>query len=91
MPKLLNEDAIVQYNEAGYYFPLKVLDDKQVVASRTQLEHFEATQGKPVEGAQRSKAHLLFKWVDDLMRHSRILDAVEDLIGPDILCWNTFF
>ena len=25
------------------------------------------------------------------MRHEKILDAVEDLIGPDILCWNTFF
>jgi ectoine hydroxylase-related dioxygenase (phytanoyl-CoA dioxygenase family) len=34
---------------------------------------------------------LLFKWVDDLMRHEKILDAVEDLIGPDLLCWNTLF
>jgi non-heme Fe2+,alpha-ketoglutarate-dependent halogenase len=25
------------------------------------------------------------------MRHEKILDAVEDLIGGDILCWNTFF
>jgi ectoine hydroxylase-related dioxygenase (phytanoyl-CoA dioxygenase family) len=25
------------------------------------------------------------------MHHTKILDAVEDLIGPDILCWNTFF
>ena len=25
------------------------------------------------------------------MRHSTMLDAIEDLIGPDILCWNTLF
>ena len=31
----------------------------------------------------------LFKWIDDVMREKTILDAVEDLIGPDILCWNT--
>ena len=91
MPKLLNEEAIVQYNRDGHYFPVRILDDKQVAASRTLLEDFEAAQGKPIGGAHRNKSHLLFKWVDDLMRHSKIVDAVEDLIGPDILCWNTVF
>ncbi len=91
MSKLLNENAIAQYNRDGYYFPVRILDDDQVAANRTLLENFETTQGKPIEGAQRSKSHLLFTWVDDLMHHTKILDAVEDLIGPDILCWNTFF
>ena len=91
MLKLLNENAIAQYNREGYYFPVRILDDEQVAANRARLEKFEATQGSPIEGAQRSKSHLLFTWVDDLMRHEKILDAVEDLIGPDILCWNTFF
>ena len=91
MSKLLNENAIAQYNRDGYYFPVRILDDDQVAANRTLLENFETTQGKPIEGAQRSKSHLLFTWVDNLMHHTKILDAVEDLIGPDILCWNTFF
>ena len=89
MPKLLNEDAITQLNRDGYYFPVKILDEEQAEACRARLEEFETAQGKPVEGAQRNKCHLLFKWIDDLMRDSKILDAVEDLIGPDILCWNT--
>ena len=89
--KLLNENAVAQYNREGYYFPVKILDDEQVAANRARLEEFEAAQGSPIAGAQRSKSHLLFTWVDDLMRHEKILDAVEDLIGPDILCWNTFF
>ena len=91
MPKLLSEAAIAQYKRDGYYFPVRMLDDGEVAANRQKLETFEASQGHPVEGAQRSKSHLLFTWIDDLMRHDRILDAVEDLIGPDILCWNTFF
>ena len=89
MPKLLNEDAITQLNRDGYYFPVKILDEEQAEACRARLEKFETAQGKPIEGAQRNKCHLLFKWIDDLMRDSKILDAVEDLIGPDILCWNT--
>ena len=91
MPKVLSEDAIAQYHREGYFFPVRILDDEGVAANRRRLEEFESRQGKPVEGAQRSKSHLLFKWVDDLMRDSTLLDAVEDLIGPDILCWNTIF
>ena len=91
MLKVLNERAVEQYKRDGYYFPVKMFDDEQVAANRTLLENFETSQGKPIGGALRNKSHLLFTWVDDLMRHPKILDAVEDLIGADILCWNTFF
>ena len=91
MPKILSARAIEQYQQDGYWFPLRVLDDEQVAANRSKLTAFEKAQGKPLAGAQRSKSHLLFKWVDDLMRNDGILDAVEDLIGPDLLCWNTLF
>ncbi len=39
----------------------------------------------------RHKAHLLFTWANALARHPAILDAVEDVIGPDILCWSSTF
>lgn len=35
--------------------------------------------------------HLLCKWANDLVRHPAVLDAVEDLIGPDILVWTSRF
>ena len=91
MPKLLNEAAIEQYHRDGYYFPVRILDDDRIASCRGALERFEKDQGSPIHGAQRSKSHLLFKWVDDLMRDEKILDAVGDLIGPDLLCWNTLF
>jgi hypothetical protein len=91
MPKTLSAAAIEQYHADGYFFPLQVLNADEVESNREQLETFEQSQGHPLEGAQRNKSHLLFKWVDDLMRHGHILDAVEDMIGPDILCWNTLF
>ena len=91
MPKILTAEAIEQYRRDGYYSPLAALTAAEVSHSRNALESFEKSQGHSLQGAQRSKSHLLFKWVDDLMRHDKILDAVEDLIGPDILCWNTLF
>ena len=67
------------------------MSESEVAKVREQLEAFEAGQGHPLEGGQRSHTHLLFPWLDDLIRHPRILDAVEDLIGPDILCWGSIF
>jgi non-heme Fe2+,alpha-ketoglutarate-dependent halogenase len=91
MAGVLTDAAVEQYRDRGYYFPLPVLGEDEVSRLRGKLEAFESAQGHPIEGAQRNKSHLLFKWLDDLMRNGRILDAVEDLIGPDILCWNTIF
>ena len=91
MPKLLRKTEIDQFNRDGYCFPTQILSTEQVAACRAQLEAFETGQGQPIGGAHRNKSHLLFRWVDDLMRNSKILDAVEDLIGPDLLCWNTLF
>ena len=91
MPRVLSDAAVAQYREQGYYFPVPVLSRGEVSDLRGRLEDFERGQGHPIQGAQRSKSHLLFKWLDDLARDDRILDVIEDLIGPDILCWNTIF
>jgi hypothetical protein len=63
----------------------------EALGLRRQLEAVEARQGGKLEAVQRSRAYLLFKWLDDLIRDSRVLDPVEQLIGPDILCWSTIF
>lgn len=89
MAKILSATARLQYQNDGYYSPVNVLSPDEVAERRAALETFEHAQGNPITGAQRSKSHLLFTWVDALIRHPRILDAVEDIIGPDILCWNT--
>ena len=88
--KLIKE-AIEQYRNDGFYFPVRILDGEEAAGYRSSLEAFEAAQGGPIGGAFRNKSYLLFQWVDELMRNPEILNAVEDLIGPDILCWNTLF
>ncbi len=37
----------------------------------------------------RVKPYLLFPWAAEIVRHPAILDAVEDLVGPDILVIHT--
>ena len=57
---------------------------------RASLEKFEAAypDQKPL---LRNKSHLAFRWADDLIRHPGILDVVEQIIGPNILCWGSSF
>ncbi|MBX2880745.1 MAG: phytanoyl-CoA dioxygenase family protein [Granulosicoccus sp.] len=89
--KYLDDQSIAQFQNAGHLSPISIISESQAQEYRIQLESYEAELGHPVKGPLRTKPHLLFKWVDDLMRHPTILDCVEDLIGPDILCWNSWF
>jgi len=66
------------------------LTTAEAAALRARLEAYEANAGA-LAGPLRHKPHLLFTWLNDLVRHPRILDAVQDVIGPDILCWGTSF
>ena len=88
--KSLSEAAVQQYRELGYCAPVPVLARAEAGELRHRLEGFEATGGA-MQGLIRHKPHLLFTWLNELIRHPRIMDAVEDVIGPDILCWGTSF
>ena len=90
MTKVLSEAAVRQYNEQGYYAPIRVMSTAEALDLRTKLESFEAGAG-PLAGRLRQKSHLLFTWLNDLIRHPAILDAVEDVLGPDLLCWGSSF
>ena len=86
----LSAAAIHQYREDGYYAPVRALSAEEAAALRRRLEDYEqASSG--LRGPLRHKTHLLFTWLNDVIRHPGILDAVEDLIGPNILCWGTSF
>ncbi|MEO5700940.1 MAG: phytanoyl-CoA dioxygenase family protein [Casimicrobiaceae bacterium] len=91
MPNVLTEAQIDQYRREGCVYPIRAIPEAQALAIRQRLEDFEAQAGGPLAGGLRHKSHLLFSWLGDLVRESRIVDAVVDLYGPDLLCWTTNF
>jgi len=95
MPKLptrmLTPAQIAQYEEQGYLAPIRVMEETEALALRNKLEEIEASMGGPLRGDLRHKTHLLFPFLAELVRHPKILDAVEDVLGPDILCWSSNF
>jgi non-heme Fe2+,alpha-ketoglutarate-dependent halogenase len=91
MANVLSSSQIDQYQLDGCVFPIRVISESDAMALRKRLEVFEATSGEPLRGDLRHKSHLLFSWLGDLVRESRIVEAVADLHGPDLLCWTTNF
>ena len=91
MATSLTEAEIARYREQGYLAPLPVMAEDEALALRARLEAVEAGMGGPLRGDLRHKTHLLFPFLADLVRHPRILDAIADLLGPDLLCWTSNF
>ena len=79
MTKLSAAD-IASYQEHGYLSPIRVLSDDEARGYRTKLEAIEAS-GAGNEGYLRSKPHLLYTFLYDLVRHPKVLDAVEACLG----------
>jgi len=91
MPKLLSQEQVERFNRDGYLHPIRVMGAEQANELRLRLEAHEAATGGPLRGDLRHKAHLLFAWLGDLVRNDVLLDAVEDLHGPDLLDWTSNF
>ena len=91
MPKILSQQQIDQFWRDGCIFPIRVMSEADALEIRRRLEAFEAKTGGPLKGDLRHKSHLLFSWLGDLVRHETIVDAIEDLYGPNLFCWTTNF
>ncbi len=95
MTGTLSTAEIAQYHETGQVGPVPALSSLEVNYFRSALEAAEATLGTTLTNAPgqiRAKTHLLYPWMAELVRHPAILDAVESLIGPNLLvyhltCW----
>ena len=88
---LLDSAAVASYRRDGIYFPIRVMDAAQAGNMLSRLERIEAEFGGRLPARVNQKPHLLFPWLAELVRHPGILDAVESVLGPDLLCWSAQF
>lgn len=91
MPKHLTEEQILAYHRDGCVFPVPLLTPREAASIRRKFEALEAAIGGEAQERFKIKAHLPFPWLHDLIRNPRLLDAIEDIIGPNILCWGSSF
>lgn len=88
MPKALTQEQIHSYHRDGYLCPIPVLTPDEAAGYRLHLEDLENAGGGRFTGIQRTKFYLRYRWAYELATKPTMLDAVEDLIGPDILLYH---
>jgi len=91
-PKKLTHEKIRFYNENGYLGGFRVFNERQTVDARARsdrlLDRF-IREGKGSYAIDRYQDRFATIW--DLATAPTILDYVEDLIGPNIVCWATHY
>ena len=91
MPNLSHEQ-INPYKEEGYIAPIDVLTKDEAEEVKKEIEYIEKKWPNEIEGLGRNYVHLISPVLDKVSHNSKILDAVESIIGKDILvCGTTLF
>ena len=91
MGKALSEAQVEAYRRDGFVFPVRIMDRPAADTLRARFDALEAETGAELQSRFKIKAHMPLTWLNELVRNPAMLDAVEDLIGPDILCWGSSF
>jgi hypothetical protein len=88
MPKLLNRDQQAAFERDGFCHPIRALSAEDAAAYRGRFEAYETVNGGWYEMSKGQKLYLLQTWAAELAANARVLDAVEDVLGPDLFVWG---
>jgi len=93
-------DQIQQYNELGFTRPHKIFDEYDINKHReyfdyllNQIKKNPHKVNNDFRPAQYSLncVHTKLKGLSELMYSEKILPAVRDIIGPDVVAWATHY
>jgi len=88
MARVLSPEQIERYERDGILFPVPVLSPGETARFRDAFEALaDRLGGRPVAQAL-GHTQLCFRWAYDLATHPAVLDAVEAVLGPDLLVWT---
>ena len=91
MTDSLTPAQAANYRRDGIVFPIRVMTERETASALRRFEALEAREGGALGATTNEKPHILVPWLNDLVRHPNILDAVESVLGPNILCWASGF
>jgi non-haem Fe2+, alpha-ketoglutarate-dependent halogenase len=94
-PKVLTQEQLAHYNQEGYIMPLELFDTAEAAKWRAYFDYLLAEMTKLKDGRDGNYAinayHVCCEGLWDLITHPRVLDYVEDIIGPDFVVWGSHF
>jgi non-heme Fe2+,alpha-ketoglutarate-dependent halogenase len=88
----LSSNQLKQYKDEGFVAPINIFSKEKAKEVRNQIELIEKELPGELDKSGRYNAHLISPLLDEVTHNSKILDAVESLIGKNILvCGTTLF
>jgi len=88
MTASLSSAHVESYRSDGYLSPIAVAGAERAAAWRREVEEAERQHGRLHYVA---KAHLVLPFAHRLATDRAVLDAIESILGPDILLWDSTF
>ena len=89
MPKVLTTQQVEQFSEAGFLSPIDVMSEDEARKYLDRLEAAERRYPAELNAENRNNPHLAFSFLDELVHHPVIVDAMEDLLGPNLSLWGS--
>jgi len=83
----LSASEVAQFGERGIVHPVRALPAEEAAALNARYQ----AEAEFLKGRNNQKPHLLFPWLDAIVRDARIVDAVESILGPNLFCWASQF
>ena len=81
----LTTSQLKKYNDKGYLAPIDILSLEKIKEIRKEIENIEKKWPDEINGLNRNNIHYYSPIFDKLVHNSKILDVIENLIGPNIL------
>ncbi|MEM6461754.1 MAG: phytanoyl-CoA dioxygenase family protein [Pseudomonadota bacterium] len=93
MDHALRHEEIAHYRDHGYVKPIRVFSDQQAAALRSSIEALERDHGAGAGGHMlgqffRVNGQVAIPLFGKIAATPTILDAVESILGPDLLVWS---
>jgi len=85
----LSADEVQFYQKNGYISPINILSEKEAISFHEELQSIESKYGSDLTDLGRNNTHQVIPFVDQLAHHPKILDAVQSIIGQNILVAGT--
>ena len=76
------------YESSGFLYPLDALTLQEANRYLASYEEVAELLGGAPKAVQLSQIHRFYGWAWELARHPAVLDAVECILGPDLLLWS---
>jgi non-haem Fe2+, alpha-ketoglutarate-dependent halogenase len=79
--------VLSDFGTTGVAFPVPALERAELTAVCAEYERVVDAHGGTLKHFDR--AHYYFGWAYDLVRHPRVVDAVANLLGEDVIVWGS--